>query len=475
MNYTQQVVVKYRKGKDGKKRAAQLKEAREEQRLRKTVIPVEAAGLKAAIHEWARALLGLPRQSSAPSPSSSSSSSSTLTKHLETHLPLAASEAEVEAWTRHSTRRSNFINDSVKKEMTRLLLSNPRATDAAKHELKKNVTKRTVEAYEKSHPAVRFQSSVAKATASVVTYDSSRLSYAEAALSQSGFPRLTFQWGNALSSSWNQATINSLVASWLDCYNARGVPASYIIDESLLEVPRLAKEILTTWVQHKRQLYSTQSKEKILISQAGGAAKLEKKLMSVKDKRSMSTLRKTVRPISNLSHFWLVGVQTNIMTFQICANRQRAIEPYVKGFNATTRYFLSDPRVHSETEMVKATATTPAGLRRLKLAWRADDLDELIVLADLVYPKTITDKVRRKREEEKQASRSVYSSEKVPAEDQTPPVGFPRALVKEKYLMEELDEIVVDGLALSDESVDLKALIEILKKKLSKGITMNTS
>lgn len=291
VNYTQQVVIKYRKGKEGKKRAAQLKEAREEQRLRKTVIPMEATGLKAAIHEWARALLGLPRQSSSPTPSSSSS---TLTKHLEQHLPVAASEAEVEAWTKHSTRRSNFIDDSVKKEMTRLLLSNPRATDAAKHELKKKVTKQIVEAYEKSHPAVRFRSSVAKATASVVTYDSSRLSYAEAALSQCGFPRLTFQWGSALSSSWNQATINSLVASWLDCYNARGVPASFIIDESILEVPRLAKEILMTWVQHKRQLYSTQSKEKILISQAGGAAKLEKKLMSDKDTRSMNALRKKV-------------------------------------------------------------------------------------------------------------------------------------------------------------------------------------
>ena len=112
---------------------------------------MEATGLKAAIHEWARALLGLPRQSSSPTPSSSSS---TLTKHLEQHLPVAASEAEVEAWTKHSTRRSNFIDDSVKKEMTRLLLSNPRATDAAKHELKKKVTKQIVEAYEKSHPAV---------------------------------------------------------------------------------------------------------------------------------------------------------------------------------------------------------------------------------------------------------------------------------------------------------------------------------
>ena len=115
---------------------------------------MEATGLKAAIHEWARALLGLARQSSSPTPSSSSS---TLTKHLEQHLLVAASEAEVEAWTKHSTRCSNFIDESVKKEMTGLLLSNPRATDAAKHELKKKVTKQIVEAYEKSHQAVQFR------------------------------------------------------------------------------------------------------------------------------------------------------------------------------------------------------------------------------------------------------------------------------------------------------------------------------
>lgn len=164
-----------------------------------------------------------------------------------------------------------------------------------------------------------------------------------------------------------------------------------------------------------------------------------------------------------------------MMIIQISKNRQQAIEPYAKKFNATTRYFLSDQNVHSETEMTDATATTPAGLRRLRLGWRTDELDELVALADLAYTKTIKDKVKRKREEEKQASRSVYSSEKVPAEDQTPPVGFPRVLVKETYLMEELDEIVVDGLALSDEKVHIKELIDVLKQKLSKGVTMNTA
>ena len=162
-----------------------------------------------------------------------------------------------------------------------------------------------------------------------------------------------------------------------------------------------------------------------------------------------------------------------MMIIQISKNRQQAIEPYAKKFNVTTRYFLSDQNVHSETEITDATATTPAGLRRLRLGWRTDELDELVALADLAYTKTIKDKVKRKREEEKQASRSVYSLENVPAEDQTPPVGFPRVLVKETYLMDELDEIVVDGLALSDEKVHIKELIDVLKQKLSKGVTMN--
>jgi hypothetical protein len=132
-----------------------------------------------------------------------------------------------------------------------------------------------------------------------VTYDFSKLSFAEAALSQCGFPRVTFQWGAPIASPWNQATINSLVTSWLDCYNAKGVPASYIIDATLVEIPKLAKEILTQWVVGKRSLYSQQEKEKKLVAEEGGVEKLRKKIMSEKEKRSMRDLRKAVSCLPN--------------------------------------------------------------------------------------------------------------------------------------------------------------------------------
>lgn len=171
--------------------------------------------------------------------------------------------------------------------MTHLLQKNPKTPEAQKIELKKNVTKRVTESHNNAFQHGKFKSRVAKASASVVTYHWTKLALAEIVLSQSGFPRLTLQWGAPLASSWNQATRNILVSSWLDCYNAKGVPLSYIIDENSLEVPRLAKEILTQWVQGKRSLYSQQAKEKQLVGEEGRTEKLRKKLMSEKEKRAM--------------------------------------------------------------------------------------------------------------------------------------------------------------------------------------------
>jgi hypothetical protein len=148
---------------------------------------------------------------------------------------------------------------------------------------------------------------------------------------------------------------------------------------------------------------------------------------------------------------------------------------YSEPFNRITRYFLSDPDVHSETEMTEATANTPPGFRQIKIAWRSPELDELIALADKASSKRIKDLAKRKKEEQKQALRKMYLTENVPAENQLPPTGFLKALVKDSFLQGEIDDIVVDGLEFSDEKVAIQELIAVLKKKLSPASSMNTT
>jgi hypothetical protein len=277
--------LKYRKTVDGDKKAAQYKNKKGEQRARKINIPESASGLKSAIHEWARALFGLPRLSTSPT--------SSKVKILENTLPTSAIETEVEAWINYSASRETFIDMKVQANMEKLLAKNPSANEASKKELKIRCTKRAVEAYLDSHK-IKFSSRVAKATASVYTYDPTQLAFAEAALTQCGFPRLTLQWGCSLSTQWNMAVINSLVSSWLNCFNARAVPSSYYIDSNKINVPMYAKEILTQWLQTKRSVYSQQVKDLKIAAEEGGREKLVKKKITAAEKQKMKDLKKKV-------------------------------------------------------------------------------------------------------------------------------------------------------------------------------------
>jgi hypothetical protein len=125
--------------------------------------------------------------------------------------------------------------------------------------------------------------------------------------------------------------------------------------------------------------------------------------------------------------------------------------------------------------MTNATPNTPPGFRRIKLGWRSPELDQLIALADKASSSRIKVLSKRKKEEQKQQLRGTYSPEKVPAADQLPPTGISKSLVRESYLHEELDEIMVDGLALSDVPVAINEVIAILNKKLSPASRMNTT
>jgi hypothetical protein len=213
------------------------------------------------------------------------------------HLPAEAEITEVDAWTNTSKNRSEYLDSNIKTKMAARLAANPKASPAAKEELKKQITKEVVADYHRRTPPPKFISRVAPTTASVHTYDRSRLSIAEANLAKCGFPRLTLQWTSALATSWNSAVIDSLVASWLECYNSRGVPALYNIPHSD-ETPKLAKEILTKWLSNKRRQFRQEEKDKELISTEEGCQKYVNNKLAAKDRKAMQALRKKVNSFS---------------------------------------------------------------------------------------------------------------------------------------------------------------------------------
>jgi hypothetical protein len=122
--------------------------------------------------------------------------------------------------------------------------------------------------------------------------------------------------------------------------------------------------------------------------------------------------------------------------------------------------------VHSETETVPATTNRPARRRRIKLAWRKPELDTLIQLADsMALRNPELSKTQKTRATEAQAARAEYSTVVVNPEDQLPPKGFPKCLVREEYL-NDLGELEVDALELSENPIELNTLNELLMKKL---------
>ncbi|EGG05604.1 uncharacterized protein MELLADRAFT_87870 [Melampsora larici-populina 98AG31] len=443
LTFEQTAAAKYQRMQDGQRKAADRQQKAEESRLRKSPKTEAPPGLTAAIHEWSRALLGLPRQST--SPSSSQVDVSQITKH---HLPAPAKITEVEAWNSHNKNCEDFIEYEIKQKMAQKLATNPKASNTYKAELKKIVTKEVVAEWANRAPKKGFMSRVALATTSVQSYEPSRLSLAEASLAAAGFPRLTLQWNNTINTPWNSAVLNCLLAAWLECYNARGVPDYYDIPQSD-ETPKLAKEILTKWLSGKRAKYSQEENDKALIATPGGAEKYAKKVVESKDRKAMKALRT-----------------------KVAQSRLQAILKHIKGFTDTHQLLLVMDEVHSDTETVPATPAKPAHQPRIKLAWRKPELDQLIHLADEMARKNPDSTKAQKTNAAKfQAARAEYSPAAINPEDQLTPQQFPKCLIREEFL-NQLGELEVEGLELSEKHIELQTLNEHLMRKVGNKYAM---
>lgn len=128
--------------------------------------------------------------------------------------------------------------------------------------------------------------------------------------------------------------------------------------------------------------------------------------------------------------------------------------------------------MHSDTEPVDGP---PPHFEKVKLRWRTPELDRFISLADELVVASQPTVAKRKAAREAQRLRGSYSSNIVPPEEQLPPKGFPKCLVSESFLKNDLDEITRDLCALSGNVVDIDGACEVLAKKLKKGTSMDIS
>ncbi|EGG01580.1 uncharacterized protein MELLADRAFT_92054 [Melampsora larici-populina 98AG31] len=444
LTFEQRVALQIAKERDTQRRQQQRKNKSDGQRARKepNTDDIKLVGLTSALQEWARALLGLPQQSS------STSSKITAAAVLQRHLPAEATAEEVEHWTQYSTKRTEYLDLNIKQKMDEIFSKNPSATETVKHVTKIKVTKEAVQMFLKAFPPEKFVSQVAHSTASITTYNATRLSSAESKFSECGFSQITFQWTSAAKTPWNMAMLDTLITTWLDCYHARGVPSGFLID-STFNITLETRNILVRWVTNKRRTYHDEEKEKKLVSTPGGPEQLVKKKLSAKEKAALKAMRK-----------------------KLCEKRAAAVEPYFCTFVGPFKVLLSSQEVHYETEM---DPEKPGKFRKVKLNWRSPLLDELTTLADSAAPKREKTDKGKERLKEFFTSRGEYSPHVPDPEDQLPPKALPKCLIKESILSEGIDEITIDSLELSETPVDLQSAIEVLRKKLGKGNFMTVS
>ncbi|EGF97353.1 uncharacterized protein MELLADRAFT_70053 [Melampsora larici-populina 98AG31] len=173
LNFEQAVAVQIAKEREAKRRQQQRKTDAEEMRARKEPTDsLKLVGLTSAVQEWARALLGLPRQSSTRS--SPNISAAVL---LARHLPDEPTPEEVEQWANYSDTRTKYLDVNIQQKMDERFKNNPSANESVKHQMRIMVSKEAVLMFNQAFPPPKFISRVAHATASITTYDATRLGF----------------------------------------------------------------------------------------------------------------------------------------------------------------------------------------------------------------------------------------------------------------------------------------------------------
>lgn len=98
MTFEQRAAMRQARVAQGKKHVAERAERQAGDRLQKEPMPPRAFGIRSAIHEWVRALLGVPRSSPA-----STFTEPSVNSILEHHLPDPPTTFEIYNWANYET------------------------------------------------------------------------------------------------------------------------------------------------------------------------------------------------------------------------------------------------------------------------------------------------------------------------------------------------------------------------------------
>ncbi len=293
LTFEQRSAMKHSREVQAKKHVADRATRNSAHRKRKEPIPPQANGIRGAILEWVRALLGVPR--SAPVCNSTQPSIESM---LEQHLPEPPTSFEIDTWANYDTRRRAYLDAAAKSKIDNLLARNPKATEKVQQVVSEMAIKEAIEKFRKTNPPVKFVSRLRQNTSSSNSYSSHWLSLGETALSQAGFPRCTFIWTSPITTVWNSTISNVLLATWLQCLDARQIPPGYFVDTSL-DVAKWAREILIGWVFNKRSLFRQEGKQKALAgSQAGSQVLIE----TSKERREKASLKRMKAKVQFFSY-----------------------------------------------------------------------------------------------------------------------------------------------------------------------------
>ena len=140
LTFEQHAAMKHSHQVQAKKHIADRAARNSAQQKRKEPIPPQANGIRGAILEWVRALLGVPR--SAPV---STSSQPSIESMLEHHLPESPTSFEIDTWVNYDSCRRAYLDAAAKSKIDNLLARNPKANEKVQQVVSEMEIKEAIE------------------------------------------------------------------------------------------------------------------------------------------------------------------------------------------------------------------------------------------------------------------------------------------------------------------------------------------
>lgn len=276
LSYAERAALKEKKRAQAKKRQQERAAQKRLEKLSKETPPEEATGLCAALYEYLRCLLGIPRQASDHDPTS--------IKGIRDHqLPARPTPLEIDTWTSRDSQRRDYIKLAVENKVNDHKANHPRCKPSQEEAIRKMATEEAAKMFDLANRVPRFQTRIRSENSAVVSYKAEWLSRAEAAFSRIAWPRITADWPNALTTPWNVTFMNTILVSFAECYRCGGIPGTFTIPASL-DVPKWSEFYLQRWLSNKRSKFYQDQKDNEALATTQGTQELFQKKKNDKEK-----------------------------------------------------------------------------------------------------------------------------------------------------------------------------------------------